>query len=740
MTDLRVCRAGLHGGVVRRAAFVVPLILVALLLQVGCGAGDGSPRKAPGHIELPVVGTLGRAPAGPGTIVVDVDGDGRISVDGEGPLSLIGLRDELQRRTANPRWREPDRSSLKILLVNADASLPWPVAVWVMQVAAGPTIGLYRVFFGARARASGEVGALGWALPKDMSCGSMTPSPEHVGLSVRLSTHDGPASEPEDLLAPLRKAAGEHPVRNVKLDLVVLRGKSGPVSTGFVVRVAAVALAAGVRWLFMEGAPPPFPVADADDVDALLRRVAELKAKTGYPTLRVGKETLGALPSYEPVPVARGRLDHLYGSRVEKTEPKPPSDEEPTIRDPGGTEDPDEVEFAGYPHFSFLADLQARVGAFPARERSESKRRTGLVEVGLSWLAAHQSPNGGWEAAGFGRWCAGKETVEGDWPGGRGRAHHDAGVTGLAVSAFLGAGYTNRGRHPYAKTVSKGLRYLKNVQDAEGCFGPRTHPRFVYDHAAAALAMIEAYGMTGSPIFKGSAQKALDFVLLCKNPGSVWRYGVKPGDDDTSVTAWMAMPLIAARWINQDAEAHGRPAPLRFETDAFAAVLTWLDRMTDPETGRTGYQTRGSGPDRPADLLGVFPRESSESTTAAGVLLRVLLSGVSDPGDADQAGVARLEASPPRWDPDAGTIDHVYWYFGALAAHQAGGDLWNVWNASLGEVVRGSQRLDTDPCRYMGSWDPIGPWGREGGRVASTALMTMTLEVTYRYPRTFGLR
>ena len=63
------------------------------------------------------------------------------------------------------------------------------------------------------------------------------------------------------------------------------------------------------------------------------------------------------------------------------------------------------------------------------------------------WLAAHQSPNGGWEAAGFGKWCDGKPARAG--PGRRGQGRSTTpGVTGLALCAFLGAGYTNRGRAP----------------------------------------------------------------------------------------------------------------------------------------------------------------------------------------------------------------------------------------------------------------------------------------------------
>jgi hypothetical protein len=33
----------------------------------------------------------------------------------------------------------------------------------------------------------------------------------------------------------------------------------------------------------------------------------------------------------------------------------------------------------------------------------------------------------------------------------------------------------------------------------------------------------------------------------------------------------------------------------------------------------------------------------------------------------------------------------------------------------------------------QGSWDPLGPHARTGGRVLSTALMAQTLEVYYRY-------
>jgi hypothetical protein len=51
-----------------------------------------------------------------------------------------------------------------------------------------------------------------------------------------------------------------------------------------------------------------------------------------------------------------------------------------------------------------------------------------------------------------------------------------------------------------------------------------------------------------------------------------------------------------------------------------------------------------------------------------------------------------------------------------------------------------TQRRDGEPCDVQGSWDPLDPWGPEGGRVYSTALMTLCLVVDTRYEKAFGRR
>jgi len=361
------------------------------------------------------------------------------------------------------------------------------------------------------------------------------------------------------------------------------------------------------------------------------------------------------------------------------------------------------------------------------------------LDHALRWLAAHQSPEGGWEAEGFGRWCDGKPAA-GPGPDGKGKAQYDVGVTGLALLAFLGAGYTNRSEGPFGKVVANGLRWLKSVQDAEGCFGHRATGHFVYNHATAALAMVEAYGMTGSAIYRGPAQKALDFIAVSRNAYAAWRYGVKPGNNDTSVTGWMMMALKSAKLIDAADVKGGKPPSLMIDEDAFEGIKTWIDRMTDPESGRVGYDVRGTGPARPTELVDRFPQEKSESMTAVGVLARVFLGENPKTSKAIQDGAALCAKALPTWNPNDGSIDMYYWYYGTLAVYQVGGEPWKKWDAAIRTAMVDRQRLDGDYCMYKGSWDPLDPWADDGGRVYSTAVLAMCLEVYYRYPQVAGAK
>jgi hypothetical protein len=388
--------------------------------------------------------------------------------------------------------------------------------------------------------------------------------------------------------------------------------------------------------------------------------------------------------------------------RLAAVAPKKPAAAEPF--DPPG----EAVEGAGDPA------LRGRGGR--RNLRSEGGAGTqGALDLGLEWLARHQGEEGYWDCDGFEAECKLSKC------GGPGYALFDVGVTGLALTAYLSAGETHRvGR--YRKVVEKGLRFLTRVQDPEGCFGPRVTNRFTYNHAVASLAMIEAYAMTGSPVLKGSAQRAVDFIVKCQNPYLAWRYGVRPQDNDTSVSAWMVMALAAAK----------RAGGLRVPDEGFSGARNWLEKVTEPEYGRVGYTARGTGPARPQDLMDRFPPDKSEALTAAGIFMRVLLGENPRKSEMIQKGAMLCLKALPVWDEASGSIDMYYWHFGTLAMFQVGGDSWKTWNEAMKAAIVPHQRKDGD---QKGSWDPLGVWGREGGRVYSTALMTLCLSSYYRYPR-----
>ena len=86
---------------------------------------------------------------------------------------------------------------------------------------------------------------------------------------------------------------------------------------------------------------------------------------------------------------------------------------------------------------------------------------------------------------------------------------------------------------------------------------------------------------------------------------------------------------------------------------------------------------------------------------------------------------------------DSSTINIYYWYYATYAMFQFGGKPWQVWNQKMQRALVDTQRAEykDDSPEVDGSWDPIGEWGISGGRVYSTALGAMTLEVYYRFER-----
>jgi hypothetical protein len=94
------------------------------------------------------------------------------------------------------------------------------------------------------------------------------------------------------------------------------------------------------------------------------------------------------------------------------------------------------------------------------------------------------------------------------------------------------------------------------------------------------------------------------------------------------------------------------------------------------------------------------------------------------------AALAEAAAYVVEEKPGDGQNNFYYWYYGTLAIFQRQGEDWQAWNAALQRQLLHSQRFDGE---RRGSWDPDPLWGGYGGRVYSTAMGALCLEVYYRY-------
>ncbi len=340
-----------------------------------------------------------------------------------------------------------------------------------------------------------------------------------------------------------------------------------------------------------------------------------------------------------------------------------------------------------------------------------------LTTHALTWLALHQDDNGQWDADEFM-----KHDLEGMPCDGAGNGAHDVGVTGLALLAFLGDGSTmNSGA--YRDVVKDAVRWLRDQQDPDsGLIGAPSTNEFVYDHAIATLALVEAAGLSRSKILRPSVQKALDYLERHRNPYAGWRYQPRDGDTDMSVTGWCILAYKSA----QDFD-------FTINKSALDVADAWMESVTDPTTGRTGYNSPGGLSSRHhGEHAAQFPREKGECMTAVSLLCRVFLghSMKSDKVMAKQAVL--ISKKPPVWDVESGAIDHYAWYYGTYALYQIGGKHWRNWSKSLAKAVAKTQRKEGNE---KGSWDPVGVWGEAGGRVYSTAILCLTAQAYKRYAR-----
>ena len=342
--------------------------------------------------------------------------------------------------------------------------------------------------------------------------------------------------------------------------------------------------------------------------------------------------------------------------------------------------------------------MQQRVGDHVAKGYGATQKSEAAVTSALAWLAANQRPSGRWEARALGGGAA--RAADGEERQSAG-AQADAGISGLALLAFLAGGHTHL-QGPHQSTVRRGLEFLLGVQDVDGCLAGTTN-RYerMYCHAMATCALSEAYAMTFDARLQPAVKRAVNYTLRCQDRVTGgWRY--HPSDPgDTSQLGWQLMALKSAELAGIAIPQETRDGIRRF--------------LKSVSSGRNGglacYQAT-----RPI---------ATRSMTAEAMVCRQFLGYADGPETVSEASGYLLQELP-----GAARTNHYYWYYATLGLYQVQGDAWRQWNEALQDNLLAAQRHDGG---WAGSWDPDPVWGGCGGRAYSTALATLCLEVYYRF-------
>jgi hypothetical protein len=346
-----------------------------------------------------------------------------------------------------------------------------------------------------------------------------------------------------------------------------------------------------------------------------------------------------------------------------------------------------------------------------------TRKSEAAVEAGLAWLAEHQFEDGGWRfnLESHPR-CAGYCRDSGTYKS-------TTAATGLALLSFLGAGYTNQ-EGKYQDVVERGLYYLVEHQNITSRGGdlrdlksaPETQaavdmlgaglrlPMFVtdtmYSHGIATLAdggLCDDERQVAAAAGGGSGE----FIIKAQYDDGGWRYAPKwetPGPGDMTVTGWQLMAFPRVRCWR-----------------ASRCRTMWLRASSFIDT----LQEQGGR----RDLYLAQERRGTPATTAIGLLCR-MIGGWPRESRPLQQGTSKIGDQVP-------SQNNMYFnYYASQVLHHLGGPRWEKWNPKMREYLVETQSHEG---HEEGSWYFSESHSTPGGRLYTTTMAIMTLEVYYRY-------
>lgn len=358
-----------------------------------------------------------------------------------------------------------------------------------------------------------------------------------------------------------------------------------------------------------------------------------------------------------------------------------------------------------------VATFSGRSGATKSkllREGGGNEASERAVALGLAWLARQQRPDGSW-------------VFDGSY-----KADNIA-STGMALLPFLAAGETHKAGRKYTRTVAAGLNYLIRNCPLSGANAGRMSSN-AYAQAIGTLALCEAYGMTKDrSLLLAPAQAAINYIQRAQADNGSWGYSFG-NRGDTSIVGWQVQALQAAR-LGKD---------IVIDPKVIKKAVEFLNHA-GAGSRKSAYGYNDSAGARPGTAL-----------TAVGLLCRYYIDGwgPDNPGMAE--GVVGLMNRAPGGttaNPRANRpqLDMYFYYYATQVVHFFEGEEWKDWNEGPkgpDGVRRGGMRdwlielQDKKDGPNQGSWDPRleSHWiGSHCGRLGTTALAVLTLEVYYRH-------
>jgi hypothetical protein len=326
-----------------------------------------------------------------------------------------------------------------------------------------------------------------------------------------------------------------------------------------------------------------------------------------------------------------------------------------------------------------------------AATRGGSRASEMAVERGLQWIIEHQNKDGSWRFHHHKGPCDGRCAN----PGTR---ESTTAATGLALMSLLGAGYTHRSG-PYQDQVGQGLDYLLSRIRytkhggilAEGRDG-------MYAQAIATIALAEAFSLTHDTNLTVAIEAACKYIVTAQHDASgSWGYNPDyPGD--LTVTGWQLMALKSCEL-----------AGYTTDESVWKKAEKFIDSTGTGSSGRYGYKQ---------------PAEDNPTTTAIGLLTKMYLGMPKEDFTLELGSNFIFDQMPSETD--------VYFnYYATQVMHHLQSPDWKTWNREMRNYLIETQIQG--PGHEAGSWYFQDQHGQVGGRLYTTAMAVMILEVYYRF-------